>query len=196
MEVFTGLDREPIVNVVLKPRAKAGAYEVVQGELQQHETQLDALRSSLNELHAEIVETKERRRLQQQAAKKGRECTFSVGDFVLWSRSDPRMSGGKLMVRWHYADRMLEVTEELKHHVALQEINLGVHAVLDAKYHRRANKWQLLVSWQGLEDSENSWEAFDGIYAAVPDKVAQYADNCADNGFKKFLKSLQDNIGV
>ncbi|KAE8907059.1 hypothetical protein PF003_g9256 [Phytophthora fragariae] len=100
------------------------------------------------------------------------------------------------MVRWHYADRMLAVTEELKRHVALQGINLGVRAVLDAKYHRRAKEWQLLVSWQGLEDSENSWEAFDGIYAAVPDKVAQYADDCADNGFKKFLKSLQDNIGV
>ncbi|GMF30971.1 unnamed protein product [Phytophthora fragariaefolia] len=146
MEVFTGLSREPIMNVVVKPREGAATPEVVQRDNLNCEEKLEALRRSLAALHEDVVDEKERRRLRQQAAKKGKTCTFSVGDFVLWSRADPRMTGSKLMVRWvgpfkvveelptsfliehlltgekfdvhairlkHYADNMLEVTEEL-----------------------------------------------------------------------------------
>lgn len=58
----------------------------------------------------------------------------------------------------HYADSMLDVIEELKHHVALQGINLGVRAVRGGRYNKRAKEWELLVSWSGLEDSEDSWD--------------------------------------
>ncbi|ETP27948.1 hypothetical protein F442_22767 [Phytophthora nicotianae P10297] len=51
-------------------------------------------------MHAEVTDKKERRRLYQQSEKKGQLCNFTVGDYVLWSRVDSRLTGGKLLVRW------------------------------------------------------------------------------------------------
>ncbi|CEG45806.1 uncharacterized protein PHALS_02078 [Plasmopara halstedii] len=45
----------------------------------------------------------------------------------------------------HYADDMLSVTEEIKHHMSLQGINLG------------------------LEDAKDSWKSMGGIVKAVPE---------------------------
>ncbi|EGZ21590.1 hypothetical protein PHYSODRAFT_329520 [Phytophthora sojae] len=69
----------------------------------------------------------------------------------------------------HYADGTLDVTEELKHHVALQGIKLGVRA-----------------------DTEDSWEEFGGIFNAVPEIVDRYVDTCSDTKLKKYRKTLQD----
>ncbi|KAG3115463.1 hypothetical protein PI124_g5329 [Phytophthora idaei] len=60
--------------------------------------QLDELRASLAGMHQEIVEQREKRRLQNMTRFKGTECNFSVGDFVLWSRIDSRLSGLRLRV--------------------------------------------------------------------------------------------------
>ncbi|CEG47418.1 Chromo domain/shadow [Plasmopara halstedii] len=53
----------------------------------------------------------------------------------------------------HYADDMLSVTEELKHH-----------------------EWELLVGWHGLEDAEDSWESMGSIVKAVPDIVKAFVE--------------------
>lgn len=92
VEVFTGLDRERILNVAVVPR-RGLAPRVIQRSVDEYEDKIVALRESLMELHADVVDEKERRRLQQQAAKKGKACAFTVGDFVLWSRADPRQRG-------------------------------------------------------------------------------------------------------
>ncbi|ETO69841.1 hypothetical protein F444_13638 [Phytophthora nicotianae P1976] len=226
VEVFTGLSREPILNVITQPRAGAAVHEVVQRDTLNCEEQLAKLRTSLAELHADIADRKEKRRLQQKAAKKGAVCTFSVGDFVLWSRADPRMAAGKLMVRWvgpfrvaeelptsfliehlltgekfdvhairlkHYADNMLEVTEELKHHIGLQGIKLGVRAITDTRYNRQAKEWQLLVGWQGLEAAEDSWEPLDSIYEAVPEKVAEFVSGTTNSRLKTYFNNQHND---
>ncbi|POM58831.1 Hypothetical protein PHPALM_36473 [Phytophthora palmivora] len=188
VEVFTGLDREPIMNVVVKTREGPN------------------LRASLTELHADIADDKDRRRLRQQAAKRGKACTFSVGDYVLWSRADPRMTGRKLMVRGasyklpdrafltgekfdvhairlkHYADNMLEVTEELEHHIGLQGLKLGVREITNARYNSQAR----------LEKSEDLWESLASIYGAVPDKVERYVGNSTNYSLRKFFNTLHD----
>ncbi|POM77486.1 hypothetical protein PHPALM_5120 [Phytophthora palmivora] len=69
-------------------------------DLAQVAEEMDKLRTSLAEMHAEVADKKERRRLYQQSEKKGVMCNFSVGDYVLWSRVDSRLKGGKLLVRW------------------------------------------------------------------------------------------------
>lgn len=67
--------------------------------VEKYASDLNVLRQSLVALHQDVVDEKERRRLIQSASKKGQMCTFTVGESVLWSRADPRMQGGKLMVR-------------------------------------------------------------------------------------------------
>ncbi|OWZ03927.1 hypothetical protein PHMEG_00024262 [Phytophthora megakarya] len=64
--------------------------------------------SSALDMHKEVADIRERRRLQQMAAKKGAPCNFSEGDFVLWSRVDVRLPGNKLMVRWVGPFRVIE----------------------------------------------------------------------------------------
>ncbi|GMF37712.1 unnamed protein product [Phytophthora fragariaefolia] len=94
----------------------------------------------------------------------------------------------------HYADNMLEVTEELKHHVGLQGIKLGVRAVLNGRYNRQAKEWQVLVGWQGLEAAEDSWESLASIDSAVPEKIKEYVMNSTDNRLKRFYRDLHDGV--
>ncbi|POM80282.1 LOW QUALITY PROTEIN: Hypothetical protein PHPALM_1901, partial [Phytophthora palmivora] len=166
--------------------------EVIQREELNCEEKLKDLRDSLAELHADIADGKKRRRLRQQAAKRGKACTFSVGDYVLWSRADPRMTGRKLMVRWVGPFRIAEelptsfliehlltgekfdVHEELKLHIDLQGLKLGVREITNARYNSQAREWQVLKS-------EDSWESLASIYSAVPDKVEQYHKRLHNN---------------
>lgn len=79
----------------------------------------------------------------------------------------------------HYCDADVDVTEELREHIANQGIVLGVRAITEHRYNDEAKGWQLFVAWRGLEDNENSWEPFGSIYSDVPTIVRRYI---ADGG--------------
>ncbi|OWZ15800.1 hypothetical protein PHMEG_00010493 [Phytophthora megakarya] len=96
-ELFTGLPCPPPLDTLLLPGADRPLQRIDMGVV--HE-ELERLRESLATMHAEVVDKKDRRRLYQQSEKKGTLCNFSVGDYVLWSRVDSRLQGGKLLVRW------------------------------------------------------------------------------------------------
>ncbi|KAG6592664.1 uncharacterized protein IUM83_12542 [Phytophthora cinnamomi] len=46
------------------------------------------------------LDVSEQRHTAAMARSKGTVCNFSEGDYVLWSRVDQRLQGGKLLVRW------------------------------------------------------------------------------------------------
>ncbi|OWZ05895.1 LOW QUALITY PROTEIN: hypothetical protein PHMEG_00021933 [Phytophthora megakarya] len=73
-----------------------------------------------------------------------------------------------------YCDSSLNVTAELKEHVAKQGIVLGVRASITG-----STQWEVQVAWIGLEDVENSWEPLRSIYVDVPTKVQEYIDSSA-----------------
>ncbi|OWZ11151.1 hypothetical protein PHMEG_00015874 [Phytophthora megakarya] len=122
---------------------------------------------------------REKRRLKNMARSKGSACNFSIGDFVLWSRIDSRLSTDKLK-RYvmhgsrlkFYTDSSLEVNEEMLAHVANQGMVLGVQ---DITNHRKENGiWRLLASWEGLQSEEDSWEGLASLQRDVPASVEQY----------------------
>ncbi|KAE9037711.1 hypothetical protein PR002_g6407 [Phytophthora rubi] len=78
-----------------------------------------------------------------------------------------------------YCDSSLNVTAELKEHVAKQGIVLGVRAIVNHRNNPVSNEWEVQVAWIGLEDVENSWEPLRRIYADVPTKVQEYIDSNA-----------------
>ncbi|ETO73131.1 hypothetical protein F444_10899 [Phytophthora nicotianae P1976] len=139
---------------------------------------LDQLQTSLAGLHKEVVNQREKRRLQNMARSKGTECNFSVGDFVLWSRIASRIEVDKLLARWvepfevFYADSSLEVSEELLAHVGNQCMLLLVESLKEHQKNR--GEWQLLVSWEGLQDEDNSWESLEAVQKDVPSRVGEY----------------------
>ncbi|OWZ21964.1 hypothetical protein PHMEG_0003420 [Phytophthora megakarya] len=112
-------------------------------------------------------------------SKNEKECTFSFDVHTIRLK--------------HYADDMLEVSEELKHHIALQGIKVGVRVIPCGRYHGQAKELQALVSWQGLEEVEKSWESLASIYAAMPDQVKQYVETSTDSWLKKHVKKMQEN---
>ncbi|POM74796.1 Hypothetical protein PHPALM_8188 [Phytophthora palmivora] len=207
-ELFTGLPRPTPFEPILLERGQR--VEILETTVLPIE-QLDQLRVSLAGLHKEVLDQREKRRLQNMARSKGIECNFSVGDFVLWSRIDSRLSTDKLLARWvgpfevtetaphsftirhlvtnkhyvvhgsrlkFYADSSFEVNEELLAHVGNQGMVLGVESITK---HRKANGvWQLLVSWEGLQEEENSWEPLVSLHKDVPSRVQQYVDASND----------------
>ncbi|GMF54369.1 unnamed protein product [Phytophthora fragariaefolia] len=74
----------------------------------------------------------------------------------------------------HFCNADLDVTGELREHIANQGIVLAVRAITEHRYNDEAKDWQLFDTWRGLEDNENSWEPFDSIYSDVPTIVQRY----------------------
>ncbi|ETI30903.1 hypothetical protein F443_22027, partial [Phytophthora nicotianae P1569] len=82
VEVFTGLPASSALDVLVVPATETSAERVV--ELGDMGDKLDHLRTSLRDLHREVNDTKERKRLQDMRAHKGTSVNFDVVDFVLW----------------------------------------------------------------------------------------------------------------
>ncbi|KAE9127003.1 hypothetical protein PF007_g5779 [Phytophthora fragariae] len=217
-ELLTGLPRPTPFEPILLERGQR--TEVLEASVLPSE-QLDMLRSSLSGLHREVVDQREKRRLQNMARSKGIECNFSVGDFVLWSRIDSRLSTNKLLARWvgpfevvetaphsftirhlltnkryivhgsrlkFYADSSLDVNEEMLAHVGNQGMVLGVQ---DITSHRRENGvWQLMVSWEGLQSEEDSWETLVSLNKDVPVRVEQYVQDSGDAALQRAHSAL------
>ncbi|GMF50179.1 unnamed protein product [Phytophthora fragariaefolia] len=86
VEVFTGLPASSALDVVVAPATEAVDERVIElGDMGGH---LERLRTSLQEMHREYVDSKEKKRLLDMQAHKGTLVNFDVGDFVLWSRID------------------------------------------------------------------------------------------------------------
>ncbi|POM66562.1 Hypothetical protein PHPALM_17559 [Phytophthora palmivora] len=127
---------------------------------------------------------------------------FIVGDFVLWSRIDQRLPNHKLLGQWvgpfkvievyltltgrvydvhgsrlkFYADAALNTTEEIMELVSSQCMLLGVDKFIEHRYNQELGRWELLVSWLGLQAIENSWEPLSTLLQDVPVKVREYVN--------------------
>ncbi|KAG3158237.1 hypothetical protein PI124_g2661 [Phytophthora idaei] len=181
-------------------------------------TFLEKLRSSLHGLHKEVLDEKERKRLQDMIAHKGTECNFEVGDFVLWPRIDQRLSNNKLLGQWvgpfqiirslphafvikhlvtsrefevhatrlkFYADRDFNVTTEILEFTTQRGMILGVEAITD--HNDVLERWELRVSWCGLQSMEDSWVALTELLKDVPDNVKDYVLDSDDEELKQQL---------
>ncbi|KAG2892805.1 hypothetical protein PC110_g21187 [Phytophthora cactorum] len=51
---------------------------------------------------------------------------------------------------------------------------LGVESFLDHSFNAEYGRWELLVSWVGLQAVENSWEPFATLLQDVPAQVGDY----------------------
>ncbi|ETV98988.1 hypothetical protein H310_08461 [Aphanomyces invadans] len=74
---------------------------------------------------------------------------------MAWTSSTREAHSSRLKF---YADDSLEVSEELLRHVAHNADGHVVDEFLDCRYNDRLPAYELLASWLGLQDIENSWE--------------------------------------
>ncbi|POM64696.1 Hypothetical protein PHPALM_19741 [Phytophthora palmivora] len=110
VELFAGLPAASPLDSVVVP--VDGIPRVLLMDPVQIEQRLEQLRVHLRELHTEVIDRKERKRLANMARASGRTCNFVCGDFVLWSRVDKRLQGNKLLVRWVGPFRITDVLSQ------------------------------------------------------------------------------------
>ncbi|GMG18189.1 unnamed protein product [Phytophthora fragariaefolia] len=58
---------------------------------------------------------------------------------------------------------------------------LGVEKLVNHRYNHDLNRWELFVSWAGLQAIENSWEPLITLLHDVPEKVREYIDAAEDD---------------
>lgn len=88
-----------------------------------------------------------------------------------------------------YREDKFEVTEELLQHVGNQGMLLTVASI---KNHRflSARKAELLISWCGLEEIENSWEPLVDMHRDIEKWVMDYARASKGVKFQALVGSL------
>ncbi|ETN23867.1 hypothetical protein PPTG_00369 [Phytophthora nicotianae INRA-310] len=82
----------------------------------------EELQKDMSDMHKDVEDICERRRLQNMARSNGTPCSFTIGDFVLWSRIDSRFSVNKLLARWVGP---FEVVEEHPHAYMIRHLITG-----------------------------------------------------------------------
>jgi hypothetical protein len=69
------------------------------------------------------------------------------------------------------------VTEEILKHISNQGMFLAVEALLDPRINRLNGAWEILVSWRGLQDVDNTWEPLVNLMYDVPILVQRYVSD-------------------
>ncbi|KAE9344078.1 hypothetical protein PF008_g9395 [Phytophthora fragariae] len=108
-----------------------------------------------------------------------REYSFVIEHLI--TGDDFEVHGSRLKF---YDDASLEVDEEILEHVAKQGIVLGVERIREHRFNPITKQWELLVSWRGLQEIEDSWEPLVNMVHDVPVLVANYAEQQQDEEFR------------
>ncbi|ETP28616.1 hypothetical protein F442_22109, partial [Phytophthora nicotianae P10297] len=111
--------------------------------------------------------------------------SFRVRNLISGKESDVHASRLKF-----YADKSLNVNEELLEHVASQGIVLKVDGIRDHRWNDRIKDYELLMHWHGLGAIEDSWEPMKSVRKDVRLMVENYAKQTSDNDFTAAVVSV------
>ncbi len=92
-----------------------------------------------------------------------------------------------------YADEHLEVSEELLDHISMQGIKLKINGFKEHRWNDQKNDFEFFVSWQGLEDIENSWEPMATMLKDVPTIVEKYIGDKGEEKLQTHAEFLRAN---
>ncbi|GMF23687.1 unnamed protein product [Phytophthora lilii] len=175
VELFTALKVPTQVDTVLLPRSMQDNDKLMQINMETDSDDLKALRESLQAMHQEVRLRGNKliiRWVGPYRVTEAREYSFIV---------EHLLTGGKFEVHGSrlkfYVDASMNVNEEILEHVAKQGIVLAAECIRDHPYNPTAKQWELLVSWHGLQEIEDSWEPFTSMLRDVPGLVEAVADS-------------------
>ncbi|KAF0713697.1 Aste57867_4246 [Aphanomyces stellatus] len=90
-----------------------------------------------------------------------------------------------------YADESLDVDEELLRHVAHNADDYVVDQFLECRFNPKTTSYEVLVSWRGLQDIENSWEPARNLLEDIPVAFKRYVqDNMNDEDITAMAAAL------
>lgn len=73
-----------------------------------------------------------------------------------------------------YSDDILDVTEELLHHIAHNSEGHVVAELLDSRYNDTDKRFELLANWRGISAAEDSWGPAATLLEDVPVMVKNF----------------------
>ncbi|KAJ0408407.1 hypothetical protein ATCC90586_009182 [Pythium insidiosum] len=174
VELFTGLHVPPPLDAIQLPKEGRRKGKLMMINLDAFDVELERLRTSLQEMYAEATDRKERTRMYQSMAKKGKIENFSVVTEALpYSFMVCHLITGEVFEVHEYRlkfydNASFEVTNEVLEHVGKQGIVTAVREIRDHRYNRAAKQWELLVSWRGLQEIEGLWELLSSLKREIP----------------------------
>ncbi|KAG2874789.1 hypothetical protein PC114_g25073 [Phytophthora cactorum] len=89
-----------------------------------------------------------------------------------------------------YADSSLEVNDKILEHIANQDIYLTAEKFKEHREHP-VHTFEVLVSWEGLADIEDSWEPVKIMNEDVPVTLLEYVRSSDDAKLSRFIHRLQ-----
>ncbi|GMF51235.1 unnamed protein product [Phytophthora fragariaefolia] len=86
-----------------------------------------------------------------------------------------------------YADQSLDVTAEVREHIAAQGLILPVRELKEARWNQEKKDDEVRVSWKRLESIEDSWEKIAQLVKDIPVLLAQFAAKSNDRQFAQHV---------
>ena len=87
-----------------------------------------------------------------------------------------------------YADAQRSVTEELLAHIAHNNDCYQVRAFRGLRWSPENLCHEILVSWEGFDEMENTWEPVSVMHEDVPHLLSQYLDANANQAIVSRIK--------
>ncbi|OWZ03679.1 hypothetical protein PHMEG_00024541 [Phytophthora megakarya] len=100
---------------------------------------------------------------------------FVVKDLVTGKSCDVHASRLKF-----FADKDLQVSDELLQHIASQSVILDVKEIKQHRWNSERQDFELFTSWRGLEEIEDSWQSFTPMTRDVQVLVDRYVTATED----------------
>jgi hypothetical protein len=79
-----------------------------------------------------------------------------------------------------YHDPSLEVTADIKAHLANQKQGYEVKALIELRYEAESKEFSVLVSWLGFDKADNSWEQLLRLHEDIPRVVLDLLQSFPD----------------
>ncbi|KAH9115474.1 hypothetical protein LEN26_012978 [Aphanomyces euteiches] len=92
-----------------------------------------------------------------------------------------------------YADESLNVDEELLSHVAHNADGHVVDHLVDCRFNPKTAAFEVLVSWRGLQEIENSWEPATNLQEDIPVVLKRYVQ---EHGDKEVVSDMAAALGL
>ncbi|OWY98084.1 hypothetical protein PHMEG_00031243, partial [Phytophthora megakarya] len=144
------------------------------------------LHRALVEMHKEVTDRKERKRLQAMVKSRGVACNLDTGDYVLWSRVDKQISRHKLLARWVGPFKVVQHLPNsfmIKHLISgaeyeMHSIRLKFYS--DSNLNITEEITEQIANQARLTSIKDSWESAADMQKDVHAKVRDYMERVQD----------------
>ena len=115
---------------------------------------------------------------------------FEVEDLITQKKENVHASRLKF-----FSSYDLDVTEDLRNQIAHNEESFEIEKILDIRYEKLYNRYELLIKWKDFAEDENTWEFLEELWETTKEVVKNYLFLKTDKALikKEAIKWLKDN---